>query len=119
MQAGLAAICPCNLRLLLLRRAQVQALWELETALAQLQGVPQPAAQSADRQSMTQPGTMIPVSAAAQDNDPTSHSQEDSLQSVHTPRFNVPASQGPEPTVDSVQDSDVAPVSCLVGAYIR
>ena len=61
----------------------MQALWELETALAQLQGVPQPAAQSADRQSMTQPGTMIPVSAAAQDNDPTSHSQEDSLQSVH------------------------------------
>ena len=118
MQAGLAAICPCNLRLLLLRRNEVLSLWGLERALTHLQ-VRQPAAQPADRQSVTQPETMIPLSAAAPDDELVSHSQEDSLQSMRIPTLTAPAGHLPELAVQGVQGSDVAPVSCLVGAYIR
>ena len=116
MQTGLAAICPCNLRLLLLRRDQVQALWELER---QIQGVRQPAAQPADEPSVTQPTTIIPVNAAASDDDPMSHTQEDNLQPAHTHASNTPAGQVPELAAHSMQGSRAAPVSCLVGAYIR
>ena len=118
MQAGLAAICPCNLRLLLLRRDQVKALWELECALTQIQGVRQPA-HPADGQSVTQPTTIIPVSAAAPDGNLMSHTQENSLQPVHICASNKPAGQMPELAIHSMQGADVAPVSCLVGAYIR
>ena len=62
---------------------------------------------------------MIPFSAAAPDDDPVTHSQKDSLQSLHTPTLTAPAGHLPELAVHGVQGSDVAPVSCLVGAYIR
>ena len=115
MQAGLAAICPCNLRLLLLRRDQVKALWQLERALTHIQGVRQPPAQPADRQCVTQPAAIIPASAAP-DGDPLSHHQEDSLLIVHTRTSDVPAGQVPELAVHTMQGSNVATVSCLVGA---